>query len=127
MRKITDIKNIPNPIGPYSTAIVSQGHVYVSGQIGLHPKTGKLVEGGVREELGQILENLSAILAAVNLNADAVVMASIFLTSIDDFGFVNEIYSAWVSDQIPPVRQTVVVAALPAGARIEISIIAELS
>lgn len=127
MRKITDIKNIPNPIGPYSTAVVSNGHLFVSGQIGLNPETGKLVQGGVREEISQILKNLTHILESVNLNSSNVVMASIYLTSMDDFSLVNELYGAWVCEQIPPARQTVCVAALPAGAKIEISIIAELS
>ncbi|HEY1246618.1 MAG TPA: Rid family detoxifying hydrolase [Hyphomicrobiaceae bacterium] len=119
-------------IGPYSLAI-STGPgtaridlVFVSGQIGLDAATGKLVEGDVRAQARQALENLKAILEAAGVTFAHVAKTVIFLTDMADFAAVNEVYKGYVSEPYP-ARSTVAVAALPLGAKVEIEMIASRS
>lgn len=116
-------RHAPAPVGPYSQAIRVDGFVFVSGQVGLDPATGKLVEGGVAEQTRRVLDNLSHILAAADLTLDAVVRTTIYLVDIADFATVNAIYGERMGTP-PPARSTVAVAALPLGARVEIDAIA---
>lgn len=113
----------PAPVGPYSQAIRLDGFVFCSGQVGLDPKTGKIVAGGVAAEARQVLDNLAAVLAAAGLGFDAIVKTTIFLVDINDFAAVNAIYGERVGTP-PPARSTIAVAALPLGARVEIEAIA---
>jgi 2-iminobutanoate/2-iminopropanoate deaminase len=115
----------PAPVGPYSQAIRIDGFVFCSGQVGLDPATGKLVEGGVAEQTRQVLDNLAAVLAAAELGLDAIVKTTIFLVDIGDFAAVNAIYGERMGTP-PPARSTVAVAALPLGARVEIEAVAAL-
>lgn len=126
MKQIPKLDNLPKPIGPYSTAIISNSMLYVSGQIGISPMNSKLVSGGVEDEAIQILKNIDLILSSVGLNSSHVVMASIFLVKMSDFQAVNSIYAEWVNSALPPARQTIAVKELPIGAQVEISIIAEI-
>ena len=126
MKPIPNSQNLPKPIGPYSTAIISNSMLYVSGQIGINPENTKLVGGGVENEVKQILINLDQILVSVGLSSSHVVMTSIFLAEMSDFQAVNSIYAAWVNSELPPARQTIAVKELPIGALVEISIIAEI-
>ena len=114
------------PIGPYSLAIASGDLVFVSGQIALDAATGKLVEGDVRAQARQALENLKAILDAAGLTFAHVVKTTIFLTDMADFAAVNEVYKGYVS-QPYPARSTIAVAALPMAAKVEIEMIASRS
>jgi 2-iminobutanoate/2-iminopropanoate deaminase len=116
-------KNAPAPVGPYSQAIRVDGFVFCSGQVGLDPATGKIVEGGVAEQTRQVLDNLAAVLAAANLTFEAIVKTTIFLVDINDFATVNAIYGERMGTP-PPARSTIAVAALPLGARVEIEAIA---
>jgi len=113
----------PAPVGPYSQAIRVDGFIFCSGQIGLDPKTGQIVEGGVAEQTRQVLDNLAAVLAAGGLTFDAIVKTTIFLVDINDFATVNAIYGERFGTP-PPARSTIAVAALPLGARVEIEAIA---
>lgn len=113
----------PAPVGPYSQAIRVDGFIFCSGQIGLDPKTGKIVEGGVAEQARQVLDNLAAVLASADLTLEAVVKTTIFLVDIADFAAVNAVYAERVGTP-PPARSTIAVAALPLGARVEIEAIA---
>jgi 2-iminobutanoate/2-iminopropanoate deaminase len=113
----------PAPVGPYSQAIRMDGFVFCSGQVGLDPKTGKLVEGGVEEQTRQVLDNLTAVLAAADLTFAAIVKTTIFLVDINDFATVNAIYGERMGTP-PPARSTVAVTALPLGALVEIEAIA---
>jgi 2-iminobutanoate/2-iminopropanoate deaminase len=113
----------PAPVGPYSQAIRVDGFVFCSGQVGLDPATGKIVEGGVAEQTQQVLDNLAAVLAGADLTLDAIVKTTIFLIDINDFATVNAIYGRRVGTP-PPARSTVAVAALPLGARVEIEAVA---
>jgi 2-iminobutanoate/2-iminopropanoate deaminase len=113
----------PAPVGPYSQAIQSSGFVFCSGQVGIDPATGTLVEGGVAAQTRQVLDNLAAVLAAAGLTLDAIVKTTIFLVDIKDFATVNAIYGERLGAP-PPARSTIAVAALPLGARVEIEAIA---
>lgn len=115
----------PAAIGAYSQAVRSGDWLFCSGQIGLDPATGELVEGGVEVETRRVLANLSAVLEAGGCGWPDVVRATIYLVSIDDFARVNEIYAAVVGPS-RPARAAVGVAALPRGARVEIDAIARI-
>jgi 2-iminobutanoate/2-iminopropanoate deaminase len=113
----------PKAIGPYSQAVAVRGAVFLSGQIGLDPASGQLVQGGVEAEARRVMENLKAVLAAAGLGLSDVVKTTIFLADLNDFTTVNEIYGGYFGDP-KPARSTVQVAALPRGARVEIDAIA---
>jgi 2-iminobutanoate/2-iminopropanoate deaminase len=113
----------PAPVGPYSQAIRVDGFIFCSGQVGLDPKTGTIVAGGVAEQTRQVLDNLAAVLAAADLTFAALVKTTIFLVDINDFAAVNAIYGERMGTP-PPARSTIAVAALPLGARVEIEAIA---
>jgi 2-iminobutanoate/2-iminopropanoate deaminase len=115
----------PAPVGPYSQAIRSGGFIFCSGQLGLDPATGKLVEGGVAEQARRALDNLAAVLASAGLTLGAMVKTTIFLADIADFPAVNAVYGERMGTP-PPARSTVAVAALPLGARIQIEAIAKV-
>ena len=112
----------PAAIGPYSQAIAIDGLVFCSGQLGLDPATGTLVEG-VEAQAERSLQNLTAVLQAANLVMADVVKTTIFLADIRDFAAVNAVYGRFMPDP-PPARSTVAVAALPKGGLVEIEAIA---
>ena len=110
-------------IGPYSHGIDADGLIFLSGQTPLDPATGKLVAGGIAEQARQCFANLFNVLAAVGLTADSVQKVNVFLTNMDDFAAMNEVYKTQFSEPYP-ARTTVGVAALPLDARIEMEMIA---
>ena len=125
---VTSVKSLstdhaPAAIGPYSQAVEAGGVVYCSGQIGLDPANGQLVDGGTAAEAERVLRNLQAVLAAAGLGFAHVVRVTIYLVDLADFTTVNEIYGRYVR-QPYPARATVGVAALPRGARVEIDAVA---
>lgn len=115
----------PAAIGPYSQAIRSGGLLFCSGQIGLDPATGALVEGGVVAECRQAMRNLGEVLAASGLGWRDVLKTTIYLVRLDDFAAVNEVYGSCLEPPYP-ARATVGVAALPKGARVEIDAVARV-
>jgi len=125
MKKIIKTNKAPGAVGPYSQAVVSGGFVFTSGQLPVDPQTGKFVEGGIKEEARQCLENVREILEAAGTSLDKAVKATVFLTDINDFSAVNEIYGTFFKED-PPARSAYQVAALPLGARIEIEMIASI-
>jgi 2-iminobutanoate/2-iminopropanoate deaminase len=110
------------PMGPYTPAIRMGNFLFVSGQIGADPDTGKLAEG-VAAQAKQLLENLNGLVQAGGSSLDKVVKTTIFLTDIADFAAVNEVYAQYFPSE-PPARSTVQVVALPGGALVEIEAIA---
>lgn len=114
----------PQAIGPYSQAVERDGIVFCSGQIGLDPATGKLVEGGVRAETQQALSNLVAVLRAAGCTSQDVVKTTVYLANLADFAAMNEVY-ATIFGVEPPARSTIQAAALPRGAQVEIDAIAK--
>ncbi len=121
-RRAVSTTGAPAAIGPYSQGIASEGYVFCSGQLGLDPVSGELVEG-VEPQAERALRNLSAVLDAAGLTLADVLKTTIFLTDMDDFSAVNIVYARHMADP-PPARSTVAVAGLPKGARIEIEAIA---
>ena len=124
MNKVTIATDkAPKAIGPYEQAIKVGDFVYTSGQIPLDPKTGNLVDGDIKEQTCQVLENLQAVLEAVGSSLDRVVKATVFLKNIADFAAMNEVYAEYLG-QSKPARSTVAVADLPRGALVEIDLVA---
>ena len=123
MKKQIETKSAPSAIGPYSQAIDDGELVFCSGQIGLDPASGKLVEGGIEPQTQTVLDNLRAVLSAAGLSMKDVVKTTIFLVDLNDFETVNRIYGEHFNAPYP-ARSTVQVAALPRAARVEIDAIA---
>ncbi|MCG8553685.1 MAG: RidA family protein [Proteobacteria bacterium] len=119
-------RQAPEAVGPYSHAIRTQELVFSSGQIPLDPATGTLVDGGIVEQTHQVMKNLLAVLEAAGCTLGQVLKTTIYLTNMDDFRAVNEVYGSYFEGLVPPARSTVAVAALPLGARVEIDAIAQL-
>lgn len=122
-RRIISTDNAPKAIGPYSQAIRSGEFIFCAGQIPLDPATGKIVEGDISVQTRRVLENLSAVLDAAGGSLSRVIKTTVFLANLDDFKQMNETYAEFFPS-MPPVRSTVQVARLPAGALIEIDAIA---
>lgn len=112
----------PRAVGPYSQAVWAKGLLFVSGQIPLTPE-GTLVEGGIREQTAQVMENLKAILEAAGLGLSQVVQTTCFLVDMEDFPAFNEVYARYFAPPYP-ARATVAVKALPRGVRVEVACIA---
>ena len=125
MQAIRTIEGAPAPVGAYSAAVKSNGLVFCAGQIALDPESGELVDGGILAQTERVLKNLQAVLAGSGSDFSKVVMTTIFLAEASDSKVVNELYGEVVSGDNPPARQTVAVKALPLGALVEISVIAE--
>ena len=115
----------PAAVGPYSQAVASGDHLFLSGQTPIDPTTGSLVEGDVDVQAQRCFDNLRAVLAAGGLSFDDVVKVNVYLTSMDDFPTMNPVYARQFTEPFP-ARTTVAVAALPRGARIEIELVARL-
>jgi 2-iminobutanoate/2-iminopropanoate deaminase len=116
-------KTLAPPVGPFSQGIRINGLLFLSGQVGLEPATGKLVPGGIRAETEQVLRNLAAVLEAAGKSFSDVVRAGVFLTDMGDFSAMNAVYEKQFI-QPYPARTTIAVAALPLGARVEIDLVA---
>ena len=121
-REAISTATAPAAIGPYSQAIAIDGFVFCSGQLGLDPATGNLLDG-VEAQAERAMLNLRSVLDAAGLTFENVVKTTIFLADMGDFAAVNAIYGRFMPDP-PPARSTVAVAALPKGGRVEIEVIA---
>ncbi len=113
----------PKAVGPYSQAVKTDGLIFVSGQIGVDPKTNALVEG-IENQIEQVLKNIIAILETAGVNLENVVRCDIYLKNIVDYAKVNEIYGKYFSKDPKPARLTIEASNLPKSALIEISCIA---
>ena len=123
MKKVISIPGAPAPIGPYSQAVVKNDTCFVSGQIPLDPKTGEMVEHSVTASTIQVMENISSLIKEAGFEMTDIVKCSIFLQSMNDFNEVNEAYANYFTSE-PPARETMEVARLPKGVKVEISCIA---
>ena len=126
MKKIIITDNAPKPIGPYNQAVIAGNYLFISGQIALNPQNGELITDEISKETTQVMENLSAILSEASLTFENVVKTTIFLTNMNDFSSVNEIYGSYLNNSTAPARETVQVSKLPLGVNVEISMIAML-
>ena len=124
-RKIVTTDAAPQAVAAYSQALVVGTFVYTSGQVGLNPETGTLVNGGVEEQTRQALENVSAVLEAAGSHLDLAIKNTCYLADMSDFAAFNEVYGSFFPSD-PPARTTIGVSALPQGARVEIDTVALL-
>ena len=123
MKEVIETKLAPQAIGPYSQARSCEGYLFSSGQIPVNPQTGEVVAGGIAEQARQVMENLKQILIAADLTFNDVQKTTVFITNMDHFTAVNEVYGAYFTDKLP-ARSCVAVAALPKGVLVEIEMIA---
>lgn len=123
MKTIINSKNAPAPIGPYSQAVLAGNTLFASGQIAINPATGKLEMASIEIETEQVMQNIKAVLEEANMYFENIVKCSIFLSSMDSFSKVNEVYGKYFPLN-PPARETVEVSCLPKSVNVEISFIA---
>ncbi|MFD2561902.1 RidA family protein [Aquimarina rubra] len=124
MKKIITTSKAPAPIGPYNQAILNGNTLYTSGQIAINPETGELVLDDIKIEAEQVMQNLKAILDEVDMTFENVIKTTIFLSDMNNFSKVNEVYGSYFNEDTAPARETVAVAALPKFVNVEISVIA---
>ena len=124
MKTIIMTKNAPAPIGPYNQAVLAGNTLYTSGQIAFSPETGQLILDDIKTETAQVMQNLKAVLEAADMTFEHVVKSSIFISNMDDFIKINDVYGSYFDDANAPARETVQVAKLPKNVNVEISVIA---
>lgn len=123
MKQIIKSNNAPEPIGPYSQAVLVGNTLYTSGQIAINPSTNELVLDNIEKETNLVMQNLKAVLKEAEMDFENVVKASIFLKDMNQFAEVNKVYGGYFPNN-PPARETVQVAKLPKNVNVEISVIA---
>ncbi|HUW05788.1 MAG TPA: RidA family protein [Williamwhitmania sp.] len=123
MKKIVHTDLAPKAVGPYSQAVEANGTLYISGQIPLNPETGKVVDGGIKEQTEQVFKNIAAILNSAGYTLDNVVKATVLLSDMDNFAAMNEVYAKYFTTDMP-ARAAYGVVKLPLGVMVEIETIA---
>ena len=118
-KSIIQTEEAPKAVGPYSQGVCMNAIQFISGQLPIDPKTGKIVEGGIKAQTEQSLKNLGAVLKATQLDYPNVLKTTVLLADINDFGEMNEVYAKFFTEN-PPARVCFQVAALPMGALVEI-------
>jgi 2-iminobutanoate/2-iminopropanoate deaminase len=124
-KTIVKTDHAPAAVGPYSQGVIHDGLLWTAGQVALDPETGKLVGSDAATQAERVLRNVAAILEAAGSSFDRVVRATVYLTSMDDFAAVNEVYARFFT-ATPPARACVEVSGLPLGALVEIDVIAAI-
>ena len=122
-KEIHEAPSGPKPLGPYSVVTEAHGLVFISGMVAIDPASGESVSGGVAPQADQVMRNIGAVLGDVGLSYDDIVKTTIFVTDMNDFAIVNDVYGGYVGET-PPARSTVEVRALPGGFVVEIETIA---
>lgn len=123
MKKIVKTDLCPKAIGPYSQAIMVGDFLFASGQVGINPIDGNIVEGGIQAQAEQVIKNIKGLLESCGLSMDNIVKSTIFITDMNNFSLINEIYGKYFPDS-PPARSCVEVKRLPKEALVEIEVIA---
>lgn len=123
MKKVIHTEKAPKAVGPYSQAIEANNLLFISGQIPIDPATGKIVEGGIKEQTKQVMENIGAILKTAGYSFDDVVKSTCLLSDMNDFAAMNEVYGSYYPEN-PPARAAYGVVKLPLGVMVEIETIA---
>jgi len=126
MKKIITTPNAPAPIGPYNQAVLKGNMLYTSGQIAIDPKTGNLVTDDIKTETKLVMENLKAILNQAEMTFENVLKTTIFISDMNNFAKINEVYATYFDEATAPARETVEVANLPKFVNVEISVVASL-
>ncbi len=122
-KKIIHTDHAPKAVGPYSQAVQLGDFLFCSGQIAIDPRTQEVFTGDIKKQTEMVLANIEAVLAQAGLNFGHIVKTTIFLTSMNDFATVNEVYAQKFTSA-PPARSTVAVAGLPKGVNVEIEVLA---
>lgn len=123
MKTIINTKDAPAPIGPYSQAVIANGFLFVSGQVAINPENGALNLTSIAEETHQVMRNINAVLLEAGYAFEHIIKTTIFLSDMDLFTAVNEVYGSYFSSAYP-ARETVAVKGLPKGVNVEISVTA---
>ena len=124
-KRIITTKDAPAPIGPYNQAVlVNESTLYTSGQIALNPITMELVLDDIKIETKQVMNNMKAVLLAADMTFENVIKTSIFISDMNNFSQINEVYGRYFNEATAPARETVEVACLPKNVNVEISMIA---
>ncbi|GGW96712.1 2-iminobutanoate/2-iminopropanoate deaminase [Salegentibacter mishustinae] len=124
MKKIIKTDKAPAPIGPYNQAVLTGNMLYISGQIALNPETNELETEELQKETKRVMENLKAILNEAEMDFENVIKTSIFISDMNNFAKINEVYGSYFNAETAPARETVEVANLPKFVNVEISAIA---
>ena len=124
MKKKVYTNNAPDPVGPYNQAIFSNNILFISGQVAIDPINGNMKNGNIKEETIQVMNNLKAILNEVNFDFNNVIKSTIYLSNMENFTIVNEVYGSFFKKNYVPARVTVEVSRLPKNANVEIDMIA---
>ncbi|MCJ7759438.1 MAG: Rid family detoxifying hydrolase [Gillisia sp.] len=124
MKKIIKTTNAPAPIGPYNQAVLSGNMLFISGQIAINPNTSELETKSLEEETKLVMENLRAILTEAGMTFENVVKTSIFISDMNNFAKINQVYGNYFDADTAPARETVEVSNLPKFVNVEISAIA---
>ena len=125
MKEVVSTNDAPKAVGPFSQAIKLSGLVFASGQLPVDPATGEAVEGGIAAQTERIIRNIEAVLRAAGSDLAKVGKTTVYLTDMNDFAEMNQVYARFFSDK-PPARVTVEVSRLPRNVRLEIDAIAEI-
>jgi 2-iminobutanoate/2-iminopropanoate deaminase len=123
MQKIIATNQAPKAIGPYSQAVEANGMLFISGQVPVNPETGRVVDGGIKEQTLQVMKNIEAILNEAGYSFSDVIKSTCMLSDMADFKEMNEVYGSFYSEN-PPARAAFAVKALPLGVLIEIETVA---
>lgn len=123
MKKIILTKDAPAPVGPYSQAVLFGDMLFCSGQIAIDPKNNEVMKGDIQSQSKLVMDNIGAVLKASGMHYQNIIKTTIFLTDMNDFTKVNEIYAQFFKEN-PPARSTIAVAGLPKGVNVEIEVIA---
>jgi 2-iminobutanoate/2-iminopropanoate deaminase len=123
MKKVIETKSAPAPVGPYSQALEVDGTLFCSGQIPIVPETGDILTGDIQEQTKQVMKNAEEVLKAADYSWKDVIKSTIFLTDLNDFQKVNEIYATYFEEPFP-ARSCIQVAALPKGVNVEVELLA---
>jgi 2-iminobutanoate/2-iminopropanoate deaminase len=123
MKTIINTTNAPAPIGPYNQAVLAGGFLFLSGQIAINPASGELVQSSISEETHQVMRNIKSVLLEASYGIEDVIKTTIFLSDMDLFAAVNEVYGSYFESNFP-ARETVAVKGLPKGVNVEISVTA---
>lgn len=126
MKEIINTSKAPAPIGPYNQAVLKGNMLFTSGQIAFNPVTGELVLDDIHSETKQVMENLKAVLTEAGMDFGHVLKTSIFISDMQNFSKINEVYALYFDEATAPARETVEVANLPKYVNVEISMIASL-
>ena len=124
MKKAINTNKAPLPVGPYNQAVLVDKTLYISGQVALNPANNELIQGSIDEESHQIMKNIESILKEVGLDFKNIVRSKIYLTDMNNFSKVNQVYGSYFEKNYEPARTTLEVSGLPLGVDVEIDMIA---